>query len=72
MDEQLLMAKSNQDFLLTLNDDCFKDCVSSFAQDKLADSEIACVKNCTARTMQEATIMPQLLNELDNKYGDRF
>lgn len=45
------MKKQEFKFYNTLLNDCFKDCIRSFANPKLIESEKTCLENCIQKSL---------------------
>ena len=48
-DEQIILEKTMMNLTLSVNSQCFRQCVNSFSDDSLSQSEISCLKGCAGR-----------------------
>lgn len=66
------MAKANREFVIRVISHCFNDCVHDFASKSLTQTEVACIRNCAKRQQSEVILLPEVLERIDSKFGDRY
>lgn len=68
-EEEMVMQNMMIKLTLSINRQCFTECVSSFKEEKLASGEISCIQSCAKRQSGAFNAMNDIGQQLQAKGG---
>ena len=68
-DEQDIMQAMLIKMTMSINKQCFNECVKDFSADRLAANEISCITGCTKRQSGAFAAMNDIQGQLSGKQG---
>ncbi len=68
-DEQEVMQTMMIKMTMSINKQCFNECVNNFKEDKLAQSEQTCIQSCAKRQSGAFQAMSEISQQLAAKGG---
>ena len=66
-EEQIVMDKMLMNLTLSVNSQCFKQCINAFNDDRLSQSEITCLKGCAGRQGGAFQAMSEVQGVMESK-----
>jgi hypothetical protein len=71
-EEQMIMQQMMIKMMMSINKQCFSECVNSFKEDKLSQSEVTCVNQCARRQSGAFAAMNDIQDQVGSKTGGLF
>lgn len=71
-EEQFVMQSMLVKLTMSINKQCFQECVSSFKEEKLTSGEASCIQQCAKRHSGAFTAMNDIGEQLAQRGGGLF